>query len=154
MSQVTTAGPGVRPAPSPAAQGGGAKFFVLLAVVQGLYFVATGVWPLVHMESFLAVTGPKTDLWLVNTVGVLVLAVGLVLLLAAWRRQATAEVFLLAVGSALALTGIDVVYTLRGVIPPVYLVDAVAEVVLVLGWLGLAAQRGVQAKRPTSPSAV
>jgi hypothetical protein len=33
-----------------------------LAGLQGAYFLVTGVWPLVHMPSFLAVTGPKTDL--------------------------------------------------------------------------------------------
>ena len=44
----------------------------VLAWVQAGYFVVTGVWPIVHMRSFLAVTGPKTDLWLVKTIGVLV----------------------------------------------------------------------------------
>src|SRR3954468_1474564 len=78
--------------------------------VQGLYYLATGVWPLVSMDTFLMVTGPKTDLWLVDTVGVLVGVIGLVLLLAAARRHATAEVVLLALGSALALTGVDVIF--------------------------------------------
>jgi hypothetical protein len=35
----------------------------LVALVQGVYFLLTGVWPIVHLPSFLAVTGPKTDLW-------------------------------------------------------------------------------------------
>lgn len=39
--------------------------FVLLA--QGSYYFITAVWPLAHMRSFLAVTGPKTDLWLMGT---------------------------------------------------------------------------------------
>ena len=37
-----------------------------LAWIQGLYFFFTSVWPIVHMSSFLAVTGPKHDLWLVQ----------------------------------------------------------------------------------------
>jgi hypothetical protein len=45
------------------------------AVVQGIYFLATGVWPLLSMRTFLAVTGLKTDLWLVKKVG-LILAIG------------------------------------------------------------------------------
>ena len=35
----------------------------MLAYAQSAYFAATGVWPIVHMPSFLRVTGPKTDLW-------------------------------------------------------------------------------------------
>jgi hypothetical protein len=35
-----------------------------IAGTQGTYFLLTGVWPLLHMRSFLTVTGPKTDLWL------------------------------------------------------------------------------------------
>ncbi|HZW07268.1 MAG TPA: hypothetical protein VFF65_09095, partial [Phycisphaerales bacterium] len=56
----------------------------VIAAVHGVYFTLTGVWPIVHMPSFLAVTGPKTDLWLVRTVGVLVCIPGL-MMLRAWR---------------------------------------------------------------------
>src|SRR5438067_11801258 len=53
-----------------------------VAIAQGAYFVATGIWPLLHMPSFEAVTGPKVDKWLVRTVGVLVSVVGGVLVAA------------------------------------------------------------------------
>ena len=43
-----------------------------LAMIQGAYFLATGIWPLLHLASFMRVTGPKTDRWLVKTVGALV----------------------------------------------------------------------------------
>ncbi|MDX2152697.1 MAG: hypothetical protein SFV54_18290 [Bryobacteraceae bacterium] len=56
-----------------------------LAGLQGTVYVLTGLWPLVHMPSFLAVTGPKTDLWLVNTVGWVVTVIGAVLLTSAFR---------------------------------------------------------------------
>ena len=56
-----------------------------VAVMQGLYFLATGAWPLVSMDTFLRVTGPKTDLWLVNAVGLLVCVAGFALLVAARR---------------------------------------------------------------------
>ena len=58
----------------------------LLAGIQGLYYLITGIWPLVHMESFLAVTGPKTDLWLVQTVGALIAVIGAMLLASASGR--------------------------------------------------------------------
>src|SRR4051812_31621926 len=38
---------------------------------QGIYYLLTGVWPLVGMATFEFVSGTKTDKWLVNTVGVL-----------------------------------------------------------------------------------
>ena len=65
----------------------------------------------------LVVTGPKTDLWLVKTVGV---------------RRITDEIILLAAGSALGLAIIDVVSTRH--ISSVYLADAVAELGLVALW--------------------
>jgi hypothetical protein len=106
----------------------------LVALAQGVYFSLTGVWPLVHLRSFLAVTGPKVDLWLVKTVGAIVAVVGLALLLAARSGRVTPEVVLLGVGSAVALAAVDVVYVTKRVIPKIYLLDAVGEVVLILAW--------------------
>jgi hypothetical protein len=111
--------------------------------LQGGYFAFTGLWPLVSIETFQWVTGRKTDHlvtgresdhWLVMTVGVLVTAIGAALLTAAWRRSASPETAVLAVGSSLGLIGIDVIYVLRGVILPIYLVDAVIEAALFWGW--------------------
>jgi hypothetical protein len=105
-----------------------------LAWVQGLFYLATGIWPLVHMRSFLWVTGPKVDLWLVRTVGILIALIGAVLLLGARRRRIGPELILLALGGAAGLAGIDLYYALTGRISQVYLLDAVAEIVLVALW--------------------
>ena len=45
------------------------------------------------------------------------------------------EIVTLAVGSALGLAGIDVVYVAKRRIRPVYLLDALAEVLLAGAWL-------------------
>ena len=128
-------------------RGGG---LTALLWLQGLYYFATGVWPLVSIETFQLVTGPKTDHvltgregdhWLVMTVGVLVSAIGLALLTAAWRRATSPEGIVLALGSALGLTAIDVIYVYRGVIGPIYLTDAAAEVLLILAWLVILLQQ-------------
>jgi hypothetical protein len=132
MATASLGRPAVRSAPS-LARG--------VAALQGLYFLVTGVWPLVSMDTFLTVTGPKTDLWLVETVGGLVAAAGAALLVAAWRGP-SAEAVTLAVGSILALATVDVVYVSRRVIAPVYLLDALAEVVLLAGWVAAAWQAG------------
>jgi hypothetical protein len=106
-----------------------------VALFQGVYFVATGVWPLVSIRTFMAVTGPKTDLWLVKTVGVLVTVIGATILCAAYRRRIDLEILVLAVGSAAALTAIDVIYVSKRVIAPIYLADAVLEIGLIAWWL-------------------
>lgn len=113
-----------------------------LAVAQGVYFAVTGVWPLVHMRSFEAVTGPKTDRWLVQTVGALLGVIGGVLVRAGSRGRVSPEIRALAAGSALTLAAVDCVYVARGRIRPVYLLDAAAEAGLLAGW-ALAGRTGV-----------
>ena len=106
-----------------------------LAVVQGLYYLLTGLWPLVSIDTFQAVTGAKTDLWLVQTVGLLIAVIGASLLAASRRGSPGPETVVLAAGSALALGTIDVVYSLKGVISKIYLLDAPVEGALAAGWL-------------------
>jgi hypothetical protein len=106
-----------------------------LALIQGVFDLLTGLWPIFHIDSFQMVTGPKTDLWLVKTVGLLIAVIGGVLL-SAWRsRRITDEVIMLGAGSALALAGIDLFYSLSGRISAVYLGDALVELALVAAWI-------------------
>ncbi|MEA3201395.1 MAG: hypothetical protein QOE90_2823 [Thermoplasmata archaeon] len=116
------------------------RYATTLAWLQGAYYVITGVWPLVSLASFMAVTGPKTDTWLVQTFGVLVAVVGGVLILAARRRAVDGQTALLAAGVALALSVCDVIFVSLHSISAVYLLDAIPEVALVVLW-GLAARR-------------
>lgn len=108
-----------------------------LALVQGLYFLATGLWPLFNIRTFQAVTGPKTDLWLVKTVGVLITVIGGVLVTASVRQRVDFETVLLAVASAGAMIVIDTWYALRRVVSPIYLLDAVVELVFVVLWISI-----------------
>ncbi|NUP98873.1 MAG: hypothetical protein HUU35_03340 [Armatimonadetes bacterium] len=109
----------------------------ILALVQGGYYLASGLWPLVHLRSFLAVTGPKTDLWLVRTVAVLVVVIGLTLLQAGRSPSAPAlELAMLpGAGAALGLTLIEVYHVAKRVISPIYLADALVELAIVAAWL-------------------
>jgi hypothetical protein len=111
------------------------SFDTPLAAVQAVYFGLTGIWPILHMPSFLAVTGPKHDLWLVRTVGLLIVAVAIPMAMAAWRGIVVPEVVALAVASSAGLTIIDVVYVARGTIRKIYLADAAAELVLIAAWM-------------------
>jgi hypothetical protein len=106
-----------------------------LLAAHGVFYVLTGVWPLVHMPSFIAVTGPKTDLWLVRTVGVLVMVVG-AFLLSLWSADPLPrQVALLATGCAIGLAAIDVIYVGLRRISKIYLLDALAELLLAALWL-------------------
>ena len=98
---------------------------------QGMYFLLTGIWPLLHMRSFEAVTGPKADRWLVKTVGLTIACIGGTLLAAAVNDRVTPEVRGLAAASAAALAGVDVFYSAVGRISPIYLADAAVEASLI-----------------------
>jgi hypothetical protein len=108
---------------------------IVVALVQGVFYVLAGMWAVVDLDSFMAVTGPKMDHWLVKTVGVLVTVIGAVLLSAARSRRVTREIVLLGVGSALSLAAIDVFYASTGRISSIYLLDAVVEVGVAVAWV-------------------
>jgi len=110
------------------------KAFIIIAFIQGIYYFLTGVWGIVDIESFMMVTGPKVDIWLVKTVSVLVIAISLVFLYAGIRKRISKETILLAVASALGFIIIDVYYTAIDRISAVYLMDALAQLVLLIGW--------------------
>ncbi len=97
---------------------------------MSVYYVLSGAWPIVHMRSFEAVTGPKVDKWLVKTVGALALANGAALAFGLRRDTIAPETIALAVCSAAAFSAIDLAYVARGTIRPVYLADAAAECAL------------------------
>ena len=101
-------------------------------LVQGILYVVSGAWPVVHLASFEAVTGEKYDDFLVHTVGLLLVTVGIALLAALRRHSLTPEILWVAAGSAGSLLAIEIVYYLNGRLSPIYLLDAAAETVFFL----------------------
>ncbi len=125
----------------------------LVAALQGMYFLLTGLWPLIHLRSFLAVTGLKYDIWQVETVGALVTATGAGLVLAAARARVSAEIAVIAIGSAAGLAVIDTIYVLRGRISAIYLVDVILELVIIVAWIvGLWRDRAANKRRAEGDS--
>lgn len=106
-----------------------------LAVGQGTFFLATGLWPIVHLRSFEAVTGPKLEGWLVKTVGALLAVAGAALVVAGRQRPPGPETAVLGAGMAAALGAIDVWYAgRRRRIHPIYLADAALELGFAGAW--------------------
>lgn len=106
-----------------------------IARVQGTFNVVSGIWPLVHMRSFEAVSGPKTDKWLVRTVAGLLVTVGVAQLRAARDADSIGYAKLLGIGTAGTLAAIDLTYAAQGRISRIYLVDAAVELLLIRNWL-------------------
>ncbi len=116
--------------------GGGSRAWVRwLWLGHALYYLITGIWPLIGPRSFQAVTGPKVDFWLAQTVGVLTTVIGAVIAAAGLRRRVSAEVVGLAAGASAGLAAIDVVFVARKRIRKIYLMDALLSGLLCAGWI-------------------
>lgn len=106
----------------------------VFARLHGWFYVLGGIWPVVSPRTFQALTAPKMDFWLAQTVGLVLAVIGVVVLLAARERHLTKEIALLAGGVALVIGLVD----LYGVTQPrttsAYLLDAPAEFVLAAIW--------------------
>lgn len=109
----------------------GRRRYATVLRVQGAYYVLTGAWPLLSIGTFQAVTGPKTDLWLVKMVGILAVVIGAALLVAARGGRPGTETVTLAAGTGIGFASVDLVYSLAGRISLVYLADVPPELFFV-----------------------
>lgn len=107
---------------------------LLAALSQGIFYVLTGMWPIVSIESFQLVTGPKHDLWLVKTVGAILSVIGTTLIIAGIRQEPMLSTAVLAIGSAVVLAGVDIIYFKKRIIAAIYLLDALTEFLLIAWW--------------------
>jgi hypothetical protein len=133
MLQLSPSAAQIANTPDPARQ---------LALGHGLFWIATGLWPVFHMRSFETVTGPKRDHWLVRTVGLLLASMGAGLIAGARDdRGVPASSRLVASAASGAIVGIDLVYTAKRVLKPVYLIDALVHAEFVAAWLVSSSRR-------------
>src|SRR3954471_24159468 len=110
-----------------------------LAAAQAALYTTSGIWPVAHIRSFEAITGPKRERWLVKTMGLFIAAVGAALGVGARRSGSLSrETAVLGAASAAALCACDLVYVAKRRISPVYLLDAVVEGAFAAGWIAIA----------------
>jgi hypothetical protein len=103
--------------------------------IQGAIYVVSGLWPIVHLRSFEKVTGPKTDGWLVKTVGGLLAVIGATLIVGSAPPGPARALRLLGTGSAAVLALVDVIYASRGRISRIYLADAALQTAIGALWV-------------------
>lgn len=108
---------------------------------QSAYYLLTAIWPLVNIESFMLVTGPKEDIWLVKTVSVLLLPVSLVFAAAIFTKTPILIITLLSAGCAAGLAIIDFYYTGNGTISMVYQIDGYVQIFFLLAWVYILIQK-------------
>jgi hypothetical protein len=108
---------------------------VTLARAHGVANLIGGLWPLLHLHSFEAVFGPKTDRWLVKTVSGILVVNGLTQLGTTSSMKSIAQARRLGVGTASVLAVIDLIYVPMGRISKMYLIDAAVEIGWITAWL-------------------
>ncbi|MGV3762219.1 hypothetical protein [Parapedobacter sp.] len=99
-------------------------------LIQGIYFVVTGIWPILNMASFITATWPKQDVWLVEMVGLLSTSIGLTYLVTSLRKQHLP--ILLGYATSLSFLVMDIIYVTNGEIDRIYLLDAIVQAIFII----------------------
>ena len=122
------------------------KLYKLVLISHAAYIFITGVWPILDIKSFMAVTGPKTDIWLVKTVGALLIPVSLSMLSYLHFKSPKLPAIILGAGTAISFVSIDLYYALSDVISDIYLGDAAIEFIFLSGWIYVSINLRIPAK--------
>jgi hypothetical protein len=101
---------------------------------QAIYTFITAVWPIVNIKTFMLVSGYKTDIWLVKTVSVLLLAISICLLVNASSNKFNFPIVLLSLLVAIGMAYVDFYYSINGTISKIYMADGFVEILFVIGW--------------------
>jgi hypothetical protein len=115
---------------------GTVRAFRAILLVQTIIYALVALWALIHIDSFMLVTGPKTDIWLVKTVSLLSLAVTFCFITQLLLPVTDPiPVTVLAMSCCVFFATLDFYYAGTDVISDIYLVDGVIQVLLLCGWL-------------------
>lgn len=127
------------------------KFTKYLLAIQGSYTFLTALWPIVHINSFMWISGYKHDVWLVKTEGVTLMAISVCLLTGIFAQGNILPIVALALFTSAGLAYVDFYYALNNVIRNVYMADGVIEILFALCWLiFLFKTRGLNQSKGTS----
>ena len=109
-----------------------------MPLIQGIYFFITLAWPVIDIESFMKVTGLKTDIWLVKTVSVLLLPYSIICFWAGLNFQRISKLIIATmVLTCLGLAFVEFYYYFNGTIKWVYATDGVLQILFSIWWINL-----------------
>jgi hypothetical protein len=111
------------------------KLYRIVLWVQGSYTALTALWAIIDIDSFMKVTGPKTDIWLVKTVSVTLVAIGICLLSFLKEVEIKLPAIILGLLAAIGLAVIDFYYSGNHVISWIYSLDGFAETIFSICWV-------------------
>lgn len=117
-----------------------------MAFLHGGYYVVAGLWPVIHLRSFAAVTGPKPEGWLVKATGLLITSIGVALLTASRTRERITS-GVLGLTAALSLGGVSLRYAAQRRISPIFYLDAGLHLALAAAWAALLLPRALRRGR-------
>lgn len=104
--------------------------------IQGMYLLMTAFWPLLHIESFISLTGHKTDLWLVKTVSVLLFPLAIIVLSACKpSKQVSMYHATVVITGTAGLAMVELYYYFNGTITWLYLADAMIQLFFMIWWI-------------------
>lgn len=110
------------------------KTYRYLLLIVGVYSLITALWALIDIDSFMKVTGPKTDIWLVKTVSVLILAMAVFFIMQLKYSSPVVPVIILGILMSVGLASIDFYYTSQNTISDIYKADGFLQLVFMLIW--------------------
>jgi TRAP-type uncharacterized transport system fused permease subunit len=117
------------------------KIYRLLLWIEGLYSLVTAIWPILDIDSFMKVTGPKTDQWLVKTVSVLILSIAVFFLVQLRYNSPIVPVAILGILFSAGLIVIDFYYPSIDRISNIYMADGVVQIIFLLCWINILLRR-------------
>lgn len=108
------------------------KNILYLFLVQGSYYLLTGIWPFIHFTSYINETGWNENLWLSKMLAVFPLIIGMAFVAqAALRRRKNPALQFLALIAPVVFLVSDILSGLDGVL---YLGDALLQLTFIGCW--------------------
>ena len=120
-----------------------------VAIAHGVYMLGIGLWPIVDLNSFTLVTGPKLEGWLTKGVGACLANIGAALGAAGARGKVARELRVLGATTALSFAAMDFWYAaIRRRISRVYLGNGAMQLAFAAAWGYAAWRESRDAHRP------
>ena len=98
------------------------------------YQLLTAIWPLMDMDSFMLVTGYKTDQWLVKTVALLLICLNATAFYCLLNNKIPVVIIVQQIAMSVALIS-NTYYSIKDVIPDIYLLDVPVQICSIILWI-------------------